>query len=139
MKVSEVMHKGAETVDPDASLASIAKLMRDRDIGAVPVVKNGKLMGIVTDRDVTIRALADGRDVDALKARDVMTSEVTSCRESDDAERAIETMEAEQIRRLPVLDGSGRLVGMVSLGDISHRMSRDVSAEILKSVSAHHA
>lgn len=140
MKINEIMHRGVDTIAPDAPVASIARLMRDQDIGAVPVVdEDGDLLGIITDRDITIRALADGRDVSALKARDIMTTDVVCCHETDATESVIDLMEDNQIRRLPVLDQDLRLVGMVSLGDISQRMSEHSSAEILKAVSAHHA
>jgi CBS-domain-containing membrane protein len=85
-----------------------------------------------------VRVLANGRDLTRLTARDVMTSNVVSCRDTDEAEHAAEIMESKQIRRLPVLDRNHKMVGMVSLGDISQLMPRTVAAEVLKSVSAHH-
>ena len=138
MKISDVMHKGLESVSPDTSVAAIAKKMRDKDVGALPVTKNGMLVGIITDRDLVVRALADGRDPTALTAGDVMTSPVVTCRDTDQADHAVEVMETRQIRRLPVLDRNDRLVGIVTLGDISHLMPQDIAAEVLQSVSAHH-
>jgi CBS domain-containing protein len=138
MKVSEVMHKGVASVSPDAPIGAIATRMRDEDVGALPVTEKGKLIGIVTDRDIAIRALADGHDVARLTARQVMSRNVAFCREGDTAEKAVELMESRQVRRLPVLDNGDKVVGIVSLGDISHAMPRDISAEVLKSVSAHH-
>jgi CBS domain-containing protein len=93
---------------------------------------------MVTDRDITIRALADGKDVAKLMARDVMTSNVIYCRDTEEAEDAIRIMESNQIRRLPVLNEAQKLVGMLSLGDISHALPQDLAGEVTKAVSAHH-
>jgi CBS domain-containing protein len=139
MKVKDMMHKGAEFVAPNAKLQAIAKKMRDHDIGAIPVCQDGRPIGMVTDRDIAIRGLADGKDISALEARDVMTRDVIFCRETEDAEDALRIMENNKVRRLPVLDDAEKLVGMVSLGDISHALSRELTGEVTKAVSAHHA
>ncbi len=139
MKVKEMMHKGVEWVSPDTPIAAIAKKMRQRDIGAIPVGENDRLVGMVTDRDIAVRGLANGRDVSKLTARDVMTKGVTWCRDSDNAVAAARLMETKHIRRLPVIDEKKRMVGMLSLGDISHAASQRTAAEALKAVSAHHA
>lgn len=139
MKVKDMMHKGAEFVAPNAKLQAIAKKMRDHDIGAIPVCEDDRPIGMVTDRDIAIRGLADGRDISALEARDVMTRDVFFCRDTEDAEDALRIMENNKIRRLPVLNDAEKLVGMVSLGDISHALSRELTGEVTKAVSAHHA
>ena len=139
MKVKDMMHKGAELVAPNAKLQVIAKKMRDHDIGAIPVCEDGRPIGMVTDRDIAIRGLADSKDISALEARDVMTRDVIFCRETEDAEDALRIMENNKVRRLPVLDDAEKLVGMVSLGDISHALSRELTGEVTKAVSAHHA
>ncbi|HEX5930960.1 MAG TPA: CBS domain-containing protein [Methyloceanibacter sp.] len=133
-----MMHKGVEYVAPNAKLDVIAKKMQDHDVGAIPVCENGKTIGMVTDRDIAIRALANGKDISTLEARDVMTRNVICCRDSDDAEDALRVMESNKIRRLPVLDDDDKLVGMVSLGDISHALSRKLTGGVTKAVSAHH-
>ena len=138
MKVKDMMHKGAECVAPNATLQQVARKMRDHDIGAIPVCEGGKPMGIVTDRDVTIRALANGKDSGTLLAKDVMSKNLVFCRDTEEAEDAIRIMEDNQVRRLPVLDEAQKLVGMVSLGDISHALSRDLAGEVTKAVSDHH-
>jgi CBS domain-containing protein len=138
MKVKEMMHKGAEYVAPNAKLEVIAKKMRDYDVGSIPVCDGGKLVGIVTDRDIAIRALANGKDVAKLEAKDVMSKDVIFCRDNENAEDAIRIMEDKQVRRLPVLNEAKMLVGMVSLGDISHALSQDLTGEVTKAVSAHH-
>ena len=138
MKVKDMMHKGAEYVAPNAKLEMIAKKMRDHDIGSIPVCEGGKILGMVTDRDIAIRALANGKDVSKIEAKDVMSKDVIFCRDTEEAEDAIRIMEDNQIRRLPVLNDAKQLVGMVSLGDISHALSQDLTGEVTRAVSAHH-
>jgi CBS domain-containing protein len=138
MKVKDMMHKGAEYVAPSAKLQIVAKKMRDYDVGSIPVCVGGKVVGMITDRDITIRALANGKDIGGLEAKDVMSKDVILCRDTEDAEDAIRIMEDNQIRRLPVLNEDKKLVGMVSLGDISHALSRDLTGEVTRAVSAHH-
>lgn len=138
MKVKDVMHHGATCVEPSTPLQEIAKRMRDADVGAIPVKANGQLVGIVTDRDIACRALADSGDVAKMTAKDVMSKDVVCCSEGDDVEIAIDVMEAKKIRRLPVTDSHKAMIGMLSLGDISHKVSKELSAEVLRAVSGHH-
>jgi CBS domain-containing protein len=138
MKVKDVMHKGATCVDLSTPVLEIAKRMRKDDVGALPVRSDGHLIGIVTDRDITCRAVAGG-NIDALTARDVMSKKVTCCSPDDDVTVAIKAMEASKIRRMPVTDSQKKMVGMLSLGDISHKVSNQLSGEVLRAVSAHHA
>ena len=139
MKVENIMHKGVEWVSPDTSIVALAKKMQQFDIGAIPVGENDRLIGMVTDRDVVIRGVADGKDPSKLTARDVMTKGVIYCRDSEDVDEVARIMESKQIRRLPVIDANKRMVGMISLGDVSHAASREVAAEVTRAVSAHHA
>lgn len=120
-------------------MSAIAKKMRDLDVGAIPIGEHDKLIGIVTDRDLAIRAIAADKDAANLTARDVMSKGIVYCRDTEEVEDAVRIMEQKQIRRLPVLDESKRLVGMLSLGDLSHCASRQIGGEALHSVSAHHA
>ncbi|MBY0509383.1 MAG: CBS domain-containing protein [Rhodospirillaceae bacterium] len=138
MKVRDVMHKGAVSVKGSDSLKSVAKKMRRRDIGAIPVKKKGRLVGMITDRDLVCRVLAKGGNTKKLTAGDVMTEKAISCRADDNIEAAVRTMETKKIRRLPVLDSSRKLVGMVSLGDISHRNGATATTELLRAVTKHH-
>ncbi|MGB8400092.1 CBS domain-containing protein [Bradyrhizobium sp.] len=139
MKVKDIMHKGTTCVEPGASVREIAKRMRDSDVGAIPIEADGRLVGIVTDRDITCRALADSDNPAKMTAKDVMTKDVLCCSPDDDIKVAIETMEAKQIRRLPVTDSHKTVIGMLSLGDISHMVSKELSGEVLRAVSQHHA
>ncbi|MNT87032.1 Hypoxic response protein 1 [compost metagenome] len=94
---------------------------------------------MVTDRDITLRGLANGRSIESLTARDVMTSPIVYCRADEDIGDAIRIMEDRAIRRLPVIDENKRMVGMLALGDIGDFAPRDMSAEVMQAVSAHHA
>ena len=139
MKVKDAMHKGVDWVAPDAPVIEVAKMMRERDIGAIPIGENDRLIGMVTDRDIVCKGLAeDSFDVRRATARDVMTPGIHCCREDDDIAKAVRHMEALKVRRLPVVNKSMRMVGILSLGDISHFVPGDLVSEWAKSVSAHH-
>jgi len=119
MKVSEVMTPGCECTHPDASLQEVAEKMRSRDIGPLPVCDNDRIVGVVTDRDVTVRGTAEGRDPKTARVRDVMSPGVVWCFDDDDVEEASRKMKEKQIRRLVVLNHDKRAVGVVSLGDLA--------------------
>ncbi len=119
-------------------VAEVAKKMKELDVGSIPVGENDKLIGMVTDRDITCRAVANGRDLSKLTARDVMTKGIVYCRDSEDLDDALRIMESKKIRRLPVIDEKKRMVGMLSFGDISHAASHELSGELMAAVSAHH-
>lgn len=138
MKVKEAMHKGVEWVAPSTPVSDLARLMHKHDIGAIPIGENDKLVGMVTDRDIVCRGLANGKDVSMLTARDVMTAAVVWCRDDEDLDDATRIMESRKIRRLPVIDKNKRMVGMLSLGDVSHAGTGTLSGEVLQAVSAHH-
>jgi predicted transcriptional regulator len=138
MQVKDAMHAGVTWVGPDTSISELARRMREEDIGAIPIGENDRLVGMVTDRDIAVRGLADGRDVQSLTARDVMTSPIIYCRTDEDIGDAVRIMEDEGIRRLPVIDENKRMVGMLALGDIADCAPRDMSAEVVQAVSAHH-
>src|SRR5687768_5716255 len=119
MRVRELMTDAVKTVTPGAPLQEVARLMRDEDIGSVPVAENDKLVGMVTDRDIVIRGLADSGRLDDKCARDVMSQQVLYCRDDETVEEVLKNMGEQQIRRLPVVDESKRLVGVISIGDLS--------------------
>ena len=138
MKVSEAMHAGVEWRSPDTPLAELAALMREHDIGAVPIGENDRLIGMVTDRDIACRGFGAGRDPSSLTARDVMTEGIVYCTANEEIGDAIRIMESRGIRRLPVIDENKRMVGMLSLGDVSHAVSRELSGELVRAVADHH-
>ena len=139
MKVKDAMHKGVDWVSPDTPITEIAKLMRAHDIGCIPIGEDDKLVGMVTDRDIVCKGLAgNGFDAGRAKARDAMTEGIHCCREDDDLAKAVHHMETLKVRRLPVINKSKRLVGMISLGDISQFTSGDLVSGYVKSVAVHH-
>lgn len=125
--------------DSDTPVTKLAKKMLEKDIGAIPVGSKDQLLGMVTDRDITVRAVANGKDITKLTAQDVMTKDVVCCRDTEKIRDVMHTMEARQIRRMPVIDENSHLVGMVSLGDICQVMPDRRAGEVMKAVSAHHA
>ena len=139
MKVKEVMHRGVQWVEPGTPVTEIARKMRDEDIGAVPVGENDRLVGMVTDRDIVCRGLAGEKICTELTARDVMTKPIIYARADEDVEDALHIMEKNQVRRLPVIDENKRLAGMLTIGDITEKAGRDLTAEVMRSVAAHHA
>jgi len=136
VKLRDVMSPDVRCVSPETSLHTAAFVMRQLDVGALPVCDNDRLSGMVTDRDIVIRGLAEGEEGARRTVSDVMTPGVTWCYEDEDIEAAARLMEEQQIRRLPVLNAAKRLVGIVSLGDMAVR-TRDVklSGRILEEVS----
>jgi CBS domain-containing protein len=137
MKTSDVMTTNVEYVRPGDTVAHAAERMRDLDIGALPVCdENGKLVGMVTDRDVVIRATADGGDPRSTQVRAVMTPHVVTIRNDRSVAEAAQLMEEHQIRRLVVVERTGRPVGIVSLGDLAVRGDNTkLSGEALRFVS----
>jgi len=119
MQVHEIMTPEVEVIHPDASLKEAAEKMSRLEIGPLPVCDGERLVGMLTDRDITIRATARGCDPNTTKVHEAMTSEVVYCFEDQEVEIAAQMMEMRQIRRVPVLTRDKRLVGIVSLGDLS--------------------
>ena len=139
MKVKEAMHKGVEWVGPDTPVTEVAKLMCADNIGAIPIGENDRLIGMVTDRDIICKGLAqDSFDLRRTTARDVMTRGIHCCREDDDLAKAVRHMEMLEVRRLPVINKSKRMVGMLALGDVSDLAPSELLSEYVKRVSAHH-
>ncbi len=118
MKVSECMSSGVELCSPDDDIRSVARMMREIDAGCMPVGENDRLVGMITDRDIAIRAVADGMGPET-KVRQVMSSKPRWCYEDEEIDEVSEAMAEFKIRRLPVLNRQKRLVGMISLGDVS--------------------
>ena len=134
MKISDVMTPNPKTVKPDDDLQVAASIMRDEDAGSVPVVEDGRVIGMVTDRDIVIRAIADG-DFDCT-VEDVCSEDVVCARADMSTSDAAELMGEHQIRRLPVVDDNDRLVGIVSLGDIAVKEGRDArTGDTLENIS----
>jgi CBS domain-containing protein len=123
MNVRDVMTPNPRTVSPDDSIQNAACIMRDEDIGVVPVVDNGRAVGMVTDRDIVVRAVADGGQLDR-RIRDIASSTVVSVSPDMSTREAAQLMSDHQIRRLPVVENE-RLVGIVSIGDLAVKEGKD--------------
>ena len=136
MLVREILTKDPEVIKPDASICDAAKKMREMDIGMLPVCDGTHLLGAVTDRDLAIRAVAEGRDPNNTQVAAVMSSNVFYCFDDDSLEEAARVMEEMQVRRLPVLDRHKRLVGIIALADLALRSDDEILAEeVLECVS----
>jgi CBS domain-containing protein len=119
MLLRDVMTPHVEVIHPDATLTEAARKMKALDVGPVPICDGDRLQGMITDRDITIRATAEGRDPNTTRVREVMTPDIVYCFEDQDVREAAQIMEERQIRRLVVLNREKRLVGIVSLGDLA--------------------
>ncbi|MCO7552305.1 CBS domain-containing protein [Pseudomonas sp. SLBN-26] len=137
MKISEIMTRNVQTLTPDSSLREAASLMGRIDSGALLVNDGDRLVGMVTDRDITVRGVAAGLDAEA-PVREVMSSEIRYCFEDEDVQHVAENMAQIQLRRLPVLNREKRLVGVVSLGNIAACRSERASATVLQGVARAH-
>ena len=135
MKVRDAMTGDVATARLDTTLDDIASMMKDENVGAIPVIEDGELAGIVTDRDIVIRCIADGRDPSDTTVEDVLSEQIQTIEPDADLEEAAQMMSGQQIRRLPVVE-DGVLIGMISLGDIAVKGGdEDVTGETLEDVS----
>jgi CBS domain-containing protein len=119
MLLKEIMSSDVEVIRPESPVSDAARKMKSLDVGALPVCDGRRLLGMVTDRDITIRATAEGRDPETTLVRDCMSPEIVYCFEDQDAQEAERIMQDKQIRRLPVLTREKQLAGIVSLGDLA--------------------
>ncbi|MDQ3559838.1 MAG: CBS domain-containing protein [Pseudomonadota bacterium] len=139
MKVAEMMTRGVDPIDPSATVQEGAVQMAELDVGAVLVGTVEALEGILTDRDIIMRVVVDGRNPAEILVRDVMSATIFSCGEDDPVEAAFAQMRERQIRRMPVIDASGRAVGIVTLGDLAKVVSGpEQLAETLRDISEPH-
>lgn len=129
MRVSEVMTRHVEIISPRQSIREAAQRMSDMDVGALPIGENDRLVGMVTDRDIAVRAVALGKGADT-PVREVMTTDVCYCFEDDKVNDVADSMAHQQVRRLPVLNREKRLVGILTLGDLA--VSEDGSPQLQK-------
>lgn len=136
MKLSSIMTGGIETIRPQATLAEAAKKMASQDIGSLPVCSDRRsVVGIITDRDITVRAVARGMDPNHTRVEEVMTKDVLSCSSDSEVEEACVLMEKRQVRRLLVTGDDDTPVGIVSLGDIALCLRESQAGELLRKVS----
>ena len=130
MLVRDVMTAHAEWITPDISLTEVARKMRDENIGCLPVGENDRLIGIITDRDLACRAVADGVDPNTTKAREIMTAGITWCFEDEEVKDATHRMAEKQIHHVPVMSREKRMTGILSLSDLALRAPKDLFMEV---------
>ncbi len=135
MKIRNIMTHKIQTINRDTTIKEAALLMRDFNIGVLPVINEDKLIGLLTDRDIVVRALAKGSDPNTARAGDFMTVNVETCFEDDFVEEAAERMENLKVRRMPVLSLDYQLVGIVSLSDLMLHGNKEKACEVLEKVS----
>jgi CBS domain-containing protein len=136
MQIEQIMTRNVEIISPETTLREAAQKMRDLDVGSLPVCDGERLKGMLTDRDITIRATAEGRNPDSTQAIDVMTAAIFYCYEDQDVAEAAQVMEKKQIRRLPIVDRNKKLVGIVSLGDLAVDTGKErLAGEALTEIS----
>ncbi len=128
MLVSEIMSRAVEFVSPDANIRDLAVLMGELDVGGMPVGGPDDLQGMITDRDILFRIVAEGRDSVGARVREAMSATVFTCRETDTLATAMDLMGGLQVRRLPVVDAEGRVTGIVTLTDIARHVLADNAA-----------
>jgi CBS domain-containing protein len=138
MKVADVMSRGVELVPPDATVQSAATKMAEDDVGAVWIGRGDTLEGILTDRDIIIRAVVEGRDMTTLPVRDIMSTTLFTCREGEDVEAVFRQMTERQVRRLPVFDESDKLIGVVTLSDLALAGDPRQIGDLLRAIAEPH-
>lgn len=135
MQVKDIMTRGVETVSPETTLQEAAARMKTLDVGPLPVCDGDRIEGLVTDRDIVVRGIAEGRDPRTTRVTEVMSRDVVTCAESDDVKVAARTMKEKQIRRLLVVDDNHKVSGIVSLGDVAVEGDDKMSGDVLEKVS----
>ena len=131
----DLMTSKIETVRPDQTAREAASFMLSADTGSIPVCEGERVIGMITDRDIAVRGVAEGKGPDC-SVRDLMTRDVVCARESDDIQSVVNLMSEAQVRRLPVLDANDQLIGMVSLGDLARETHGESAHEVLEGVSS---
>jgi CBS domain-containing protein len=133
-QVRDVMTGNPTTCEPSATLVDAAKVMAREDIGPVPIVENGRLVGIVTDRDIIVRAVAEGRDVTSTTVTDVASKDLVTVTPDEDLDRALKLMGQRQVRRIPVVEGD-QVVGIVSQADVARAADDEKTGEVVQQIS----
>ena len=132
----EVMTKDPASCNASETVTKVASLMKQHDVGSVPVAESDRLVGIVTDRDIVLKVVAAGRNPEQTSVSDAMTPNPVCCREDDDLEHALKLMKERQVRRMPIVDGSGRLSGIIAQADVATRLNKDAkTGELVEAIS----
>jgi CBS domain-containing protein len=133
--IKDVMTSNPCSIDADKSVAYAAKMMRDEDVGLAPVVEGDKLIGMLTDRDIAIRVVAEGRNPDEVKVSEVASKQVVTIDPQQDLDEALRIMAKHQVRRLPVVEEDGRLVGVVAQADVAREGDDTQTGELVEEIS----
>lgn len=136
MLIKDIMSVDVEVVAPEATLQDVMRKMQQRDCGCVVVVKDDRLVGMITDRDIALRCVAEAHDSVTMTAEKVMTHEILYCKETDTADDVARNMAQNKVRRLPVLNADKRLVGIVSLGDLASHSNHELCGQVLGQICA---
>ena len=133
--IRDVMTSNPRTLAADRPVADAAKLMRDEDVGLVPVVEGDRLVGTLTDRDIAIRVVADGRDPESTSVREVASTDLVTIDPEQDLDEALRLMAQHQVRRIPVVEEDGRLVGVVAQADVARQSDDRRTGEVVERIS----
>jgi CBS domain-containing protein len=133
--IRDLMTKNPCAIDADKPVGYAAKMMRDEDVGLAPIVEGQKLIGTLTDRDIAIRVVAEGKDPQSTKVRDVMTSRLVTVDPDQDLDEALRLMAQNQVRRLPVVEEDGKLAGVVAQADVAKHASDSQTGEVVEQIS----
>lgn len=134
-RIEEIMTRDVECATPDMSLRQVAEKFKSMDIGSMPVCEGRRVVGVITDRDITIRAVAEGKDCERTTASDVMSKDVIVCRTTDTVDDAEKTMHDRQIRRLPIVDDQGDLAGYLAMAKLARTGSESDAGKVLRGIS----
>ena len=133
--IRDVMTANPKSVEPRSPVSDAARLMRDADVGSLPVVEGGKLTGVVTDRDITVRVVAEGKDPQNTKVGEVLSQDVVTIDPQQDLDEALRLMARHQVRRLPVVEEDGRLVGIVAQADVAGQGDDRKTGQMVEKIS----
>lgn len=135
-QIKDVMSPNFKFMAPDSPVAQVAQQMRDMDCGFMPLAENDKMVGMITDRDITVRAIAEGKDPSNTPAREIMTAKTYYCYDDQDVEEVCNNMGEIQVRRLPAVNRDKRLVGIISMGDLAQSASRPSMGQTVQQITA---
>jgi CBS domain-containing protein len=133
--IREVMTSNPSSVEPSQSVADAARLMKQEDVGVTPVVEGGRLVGTLTDRDIVVRVVAEGKDPQSVTVRDVASTDLVTVDPQQDLDQALRLMAQHQVRRLPVVEEGGRLVGVVAQADVARQADESQTGRMVEDIS----
>ena len=134
-RIRDIMTSNPSTVEPDKTVVDAARIMKQEDAGVVPVTENGRLTGMVTDRDIAIRVVAEGRDPQSTPVREVASKDLVTVDPQQDLDEALRLMAQHQVRRLPVVEEDGRLVGVVAQADVARHGDDTQTGQVVQEIS----